>query len=347
LKKTKTEMDRKTMYSLEEMEFTKCNDSILEVKDKLLNEASTANNGVTKEFIKVQKNENLYSWAYNNLLYKSYHQHFAKISNYEPSDKFNDYLKKLNLNDTSLLYSSKYIDFLSTFYDNKANDEAQKDTVKYGDVESFYKLKLEMLPKEIKDPKILEVLIYNTLYELVRYSGTKYHKERIMKFASETKIPEYATNINNELKKWKKCAPGIALQDYNYADINGKVIVFGSFKGKLIYIDVWATWCGPCKGEIPSLKKLEEKYRKNKIVFVSVSIDKDKEAWENMVRNDKLQGVQLWAGGPKNQLCDDFNINGIPRFILIGADGLIIDPDAERPSGKIGEKIDELLKALK
>lgn len=129
-------------------------------------------------------------------------------------------------------------------------------------------------------------------------------------------------------------------------DINGKKYRLSDFSGKYIYVDVWATWCGPCKAEIPDLKKIEEEYRGKNIEFVSLSIDEasDKETWKNFVREKELKGIQIFDGAAwKSNFIKDLEIQGIPRFILIGPDGKIIDPDAPRPSS---EKLRDKLNAL-
>ena len=114
-------------------------------------------------------------------------------------------------------------------------------------------------------------------------------------------------------------------------------------KGKYIYIDVWATWCGPCRGELPALKELEEKYAGKDIHFVSLSCDKNKKAWENMVTKDQLKGIQLHMGTDRTFM-DAYLINGIPRFILLDRDGKIISANMTRPSDpKTAEKFNELL----
>ena len=346
LKKATPAMGPDEMFMLDEQAFTKFNDSLLDARNKMLTEAAGKNDKITKEFVENQNNVNLYKWANNNVLYKPYHAYYAQADDFKTSDQFNDYLKKVNLNDSTLLTIAPYAQFLASYFQVKAQDEAEKDTIKYNSSLAYLNLTLELYAKEITDLKILELLTFNTLFDEVRYSGTKNAKDKIEKFIAETKNQAYVAKINAEIAKWKNCQPGIQMTDYKFNDINGKEVAFSSFKGKFIYIDVWATWCGPCKGEIPSLKKLEEKYKKDKIVFVSVSVDEDKKAWEDMVKNDKLQGIQVWAVSWKNQLCQDFNINGIPRFILIDSKGLILDPDAERPSGKIDEKIAELLKTI-
>jgi len=125
-----------------------------------------------------------------------------------------------------------------------------------------------------------------------------------------------------------------------------------NLKGKNVYVDVWATWCGPCKREIPHLKELEKKYHKNDdIVFMSVSIDKmeDKDKWLKMVEEKELSGVQLMADKAwKSSICDDYAIKGIPRFLLIDKEGNIMDKNAPRPSSKeIKEVMADLAKPTK
>jgi thiol-disulfide isomerase/thioredoxin len=121
----------------------------------------------------------------------------------------------------------------------------------------------------------------------------------------------------------------------DYENFKGGKTSLDDLKGKYVYVDVWATWCGPCKREIPFLKEVEKAYHGKNIEFVSISIDqaKDHEAWLEMVKEKELGGVQLFADNDwKSQFVTDYKINGIPRFILIDPQGNIVTPDAPRPS---------------
>ena len=119
------------------------------------------------------------------------------------------------------------------------------------------------------------------------------------------------------------------------------------FKGKYVYIDVWATWCGPCRAEIPFLQKIEEEYHDKNIVFVSISIDvaKDFEKWKTFVTDKKLGGVQLFADKDwSSDFMKSYGVTGIPRFILIDPTGKVVKADAARPSNlKLKEEFDKLL----
>ena len=121
--------------------------------------------------------------------------------------------------------------------------------------------------------------------------------------------------------------------DFSYPDHTGKEVSLSSLKGKMVFIDVWATWCGPCKAQIPALQQLEQEYHDKNITFLSVSVDTDKDKWFEMVQDMNLGGIQLWADG-WSQITKDYSIWGIPRFMLIAADGTIISTDAPRPSSQ-------------
>ena len=119
----------------------------------------------------------------------------------------------------------------------------------------------------------------------------------------------------------------------NFENYKGGTTSLDDLKGKYVYIDVWATWCGPCKREIPFLQTLEKKFHGKNIEFVSISIDKPQqhEAWKNMIAQKNMSGIQLFAGEDQS-FAQAYQISGIPRFILIDPEGKIVNANAPRPS---------------
>lgn len=149
-----------------------------------------------------------------------------------------------------------------------------------------------------------------------------------------------ATQIGYTQSELKK---GDASPTFSFKDINGKTVTLESLKGKMVYIDVWATWCPPCRAELPALKQLEEKYGKD-IHFVSISCDQDKSKWETMVKEKDLKGIQLHIGTDRSFM-QSYEISGIPRFILLDENGKIISSDMSRPSDpKTADALEALLK---
>lgn len=135
---------------------------------------------------------------------------------------------------------------------------------------------------------------------------------------------------------------------FDYVNYAGSKTKLEDLRGKYVYIDVWATWCGPCRAEIPYLAKVEEEYKGKNIAFVSISVDvqKDFEKWKTFVKDKALGGIQLFADKDWNSdFIKSFGINSIPRFILIDPAGKVVSADELRPSDpKLQEKLDRLLK---
>ncbi|GFD91627.1 hypothetical protein KUL156_53720 [Alteromonas sp. KUL156] len=159
-------------------------------------------------------------------------------------------------------------------------------------------------------------------------------------------LENYLTKMYND-KQYitKKLAKGAESPKFvNYENNAGGTTSLDDLKGKYVYIDLWATWCQPCKNEIPFLKKVEEKYHNKNIEFVSISVDrqKDYETWKKMIVDKELSGVQLYAKEDK-AFMDAYRVSGIPRFILLDPEGKIIDSNAPRPSNP---KLVELFESL-
>ncbi|MDR0264750.1 MAG: redoxin family protein [Sphingobacterium sp.] len=131
---------------------------------------------------------------------------------------------------------------------------------------------------------------------------------------------------------------GVPAFQFSFPDIDGKEKSLSSLKGKIVLIDMWATWCGPCRGEEPYWEKLNEEYKGKPIAFVGVSVDQDKGKWNAYVKEKSLKGIQLHAGS-NSGLTNAYKVDAIPRYILIDKLGNLITADCPRPS-------DPKLKAL-
>ncbi|WP_294824798.1 TlpA disulfide reductase family protein [uncultured Flavobacterium sp.] len=135
---------------------------------------------------------------------------------------------------------------------------------------------------------------------------------------------------------------------FSYENFKGGTTTLESLKGKYVYVDVWATWCGPCRQQIPHLQQLEKDYHGKNIEFVSISIDEKKnyEKWRKMVTDQQLGGIQLIADNAwQSAFVQAFGINSIPRFLLIDPKGNVVNADAPRPSEPgLRAELDKLLK---
>ena len=120
-------------------------------------------------------------------------------------------------------------------------------------------------------------------------------------------------------------------------DLNDKEVKYEQLplKGKLLFIDIWATYCPDCRKELPALETLQEDYKTEPITFVSISVDRDKEAWKAMVKEKKLRGIHLYASPETKELFKElYDLRSIPRYMLIDEKGNIINANLPMPSDK-------------
>lgn len=137
---------------------------------------------------------------------------------------------------------------------------------------------------------------------------------------------------------------GVPAFNFSFADVNGKATGLSDLRGKVVLLDLWATWCGPCRAEEPHWEKLNEEYKDKAVAFVGISTDQDKAKWVEYVKEKNAKGIQLHAG-PSNPLSEAYKVNAIPRYILIDKKGNLITADSPRPSDpKLRELLDTWIK---
>lgn len=149
-----------------------------------------------------------------------------------------------------------------------------------------------------------------------------------------------------ELSKVKTLKKGDRCPEFVFKDTTGKEVSLKQFKGKYVVIDVWASWCSPCKQEFPNLKKLEEKYKDRNIVFVGISCDQSERRWRNELGFQRnVVGHQWWIAGDK-AFMTAFQVAAIPRLILLDKEGRVANLRLPKPSDPEFEKILGKLKGL-
>ena len=120
--------------------------------------------------------------------------------------------------------------------------------------------------------------------------------------------------------------------------------VLAQYKGKVVYVDFWASWCGPCRRQFPFAKELHTEFNDDEVVFLYVSFDRDENAWKRGVEQTKMKGIHFFpASAEAQKIGQKYEIAGIPRYFLVGKDGKIANADAPRPSSKtISKSINNL-----
>ncbi|MFC4818202.1 TlpA family protein disulfide reductase [Flavobacterium sp. GCM10023249] len=331
---TKSLGNQTDFYSLEESAYI---NKVKELKENVL--AIYNKTKFNDKFFKENELKNInYFELLQYLIYPQYHAHYAKKEGFRASESFPKLDPSFDLdNNSEYLFSNSYKQLVLNNFSYKISKLAG-ETAEYTSQYSLPEL------KKIKSPAIRTAIIQNLAYEVSAGNPDAENLyNELLTLSSDTKFKE---NLTTKFNQIKTLTPGKTSPGFDYENFKGGKTSLESLKGKYVYIDVWATWCGPCRREIPSLQKVEEEYKGKNIEFVSMSIDqkKDYDKWRKMVEEKSLGGIQLFADNDWNsQFVKEYAIEGIPRFILIDPNGKIISADAPRPSDpKLIAKFKEL-----
>lgn len=190
-------------------------------------------------------------------------------------------------------------------------------------------------------------LMTSLLMNRLKLMGPNGLDEAYKYYRSVVTNENYYNQIAADYEAASKLAIGAPAPEIEFVDANGKKFSLADLKGRALYIDFWASWCGPCREEIPHLAKLVEEVGNNDpdILCVSISIDDSEVPWKKLIEKDKPAWPQYLAteAGQKS-ISEDYQISGIPRFILIDKSGKIITVNAPRPSQLDKASLKALLK---
>ncbi len=234
----------------------------------------------------------------------------------------------------------------------KGNGAAENDFLKYK-----FKKSSELMGEDYKeylglDDDAFKAKTSAFSQDLVdRLESANSELEAVFIATEKENISQFEQDIHAQHKEQLKInaalSPGMPSPAFaDYVNYKGGVKSLVDFKGKYVYIDVWATWCIPCIYEMPYMKEVEEEYKGKNIEFIGISIDrkKDEDKWRKMIVEKELKGTQLLADAEiDSQFIQDYFIQGIPRFILLDPNGNIVSYDAPRPSE---QKLKDLLNSL-
>jgi thiol-disulfide isomerase/thioredoxin len=124
-----------------------------------------------------------------------------------------------------------------------------------------------------------------------------------------------------EITRQTKSSAAVLLPAFKMTDVNGNITNMASFKGKKVFVNLWATWCPPCRAEIPSIEKLQSKLDKQKVAFVMLSLDENFELPKNFAIKHKMQ---LPVYYPAEGLPAIFKTEGIPATFIFNEKGELI-----------------------
>ena len=256
---------------------------------------------------------------------------------YYPNEQFKlpDQLKNLkksaDLEDKELAGYAELTTFLSELYRSKTgkNDSAYFATIN----------------QQVKQQKLKDVLYYDAINTALPVIKDSAKRSRYLTYygplISDAKLKLNLHQTNERLKSLNR---GSKAHQFAGEALNGNEIMLSQMANRYVVIDVWATWCAPCKTQSPYFEELAEKYTSSTVAFVAVSIDEDKAPWRMQAPQKSKRVLQLWSKNAKEDFMKYYGVSSIPRFMLIDARGFIINANMPAPSDPEFENI--LLKEI-
>lgn len=160
--------------------------------------------------------------------------------------------------------------------------------------------------------------------------------------SAEAKVTNLGKRIAERLEVLKRSSIGTAMKDFTMPSLNGKKVKLSDFKGKYVFVDFWASWCGPCRAENPNVLKAYNKYKNKNFTVLGISLDDKGDKWKEAVIKDKMPWTQVSdLKGFNNEVSSYYGIQAIPTTFLIDPQGKIIAKNLR--GEKLHERLAEIL----
>ncbi len=255
-------------------------------------------------------------------MYVAYYQQ-KDLDELHQDDAYFAFLTDIELNDEAAMYQKTYVLFLDRYFDRWVNQQEES-------AENPIAAKLELARERLERP-VADLFQAQVIKSVLAYGDPV----QVQPYYEELMSGEgaaYARALTPMYERAMRLAPGEPAPNFVLKNAAGEEVSLEDLRGNVLYVDFWASWCQPCRAEMPSSRELIEQYQGEAVTFVFISLDKDEDAWRKAMAVENLEGVHLYSPGFGSETAEAYNVQAIPNYFIIDPAGKIADPFPPRPS---------------
>ena len=281
---------------------------------------------LTPDFITYYRAKITYEWAEQLVSYRiGYYMQNGRERPVLPADYY-DVLDQVELVDEVAIGISHYQNFLEYNFDrleDEAYERAQREQLSEEQGQDLLETYTRYnQAKRLLHGKVLYFLLAGEIVSDFQWGHFDQGEQRLAEFRQDNPYPEYTEVVEEVVREASKLKPGQPAPDFTLDDLQGRSVSLSDFKGQAVFLDFWASWCGPCIEDLPHLAKIKQQIQNQKVVFLSISLDASVEQWHQAVEAYTLTGVHVHApGGWQAAVAQLYQVRSIPSYFLVGPDG--------------------------
>lgn len=281
---------------------------------------------LSKKFIRRQKASYRYGANNNKFKYPSEYTYLTKKQKELPADYYS-FMMDLSVRENDLLSVSEFKDYLDNYYTYRYNEDKPIVNSEVDMVFSEYSL-----ATTIYEDRVASYFLTKKFGELLETHPYDLTKKYISDYMSNVYSKEYRAYVDAKIATAINGSSESKAYDFALKDQNGKLVKLSDFKGKVVYLNFWASWCLPCLGEIENHNQIQQQYKDRDFITIMISVDEDVKSWKKILPRYDKSIIQLQMSGMKNEIAAKYNLKSIPKSLVINKDGIVIHSDIPMPS---------------
>ncbi len=275
-----------------------------------------------------------YEWAELMMAYPTNYRVVNGHENRDITPEYYDFLQEIPLVNEKAIGSDSYRWFLGLFLDWEDRNlsetiQTQVDSIYTTPVGRTWNLaKRYDLAKQKLEGRVLYWFLAGELIDGFKRGGSEAFAvahRRWEDFQQINPHPEYNEPIRAALDEALKLQPGQPAPAFTLDNLDGQPVSLGQFKGQVVLLDFWSSWCKPCISDLPNLRKIKEKTAGWPVVFLNISLDVDEAAWREAIDKHEIEGVHVRAEGWSTEVTKSYQVSVLPAYYLVDSQGLILD----------------------